>query len=168
VRAGKLIRKEFEYISKEVGSPKIEASPFPILDLRFYANEKDQLQTEGEYWNKALTSALAPKGIRRSRFNKDGFVAFALPPTQNRRLSCQQGAFLFNGAEELTFNQSLLKMMESCERPWCRRFEIPASILPDVESQLFKMNVHDLSLFPDMEGLAGFIRQKARLHWIPG
>ena len=29
------------------------------------------------------------------------------------------------------------------------------------------MNIHDLSLFPDIEGLAGFIRQKIRLHWVP-
>jgi hypothetical protein len=28
------------------------------------------------------------------------------------------------------------------------------------------MNIHDLALFPDMEGLAGFINQKIRLHWL--
>jgi hypothetical protein len=30
------------------------------------------------------------------------------------------------------------------------------------------MNIHELSLFPDMEGLAGFVRQKLRLYWVPG
>jgi hypothetical protein len=29
------------------------------------------------------------------------------------------------------------------------------------------MNIHDLSLFPDIEGLAGFLKQRARLHWDP-
>jgi len=37
--------------------------------------------------------------------------------------------------------------------------------LEQVEEQLFRFNVHDLSLFPDIEGLAGFVLQKIRLHW---
>jgi hypothetical protein len=31
-----------------------------------------------------------------------------------------------------------------------------------------QVNIHDLALFPDMEGLAGFIKQKIRLHWLAG
>jgi hypothetical protein len=35
----------------------------------------------------------------------------------------------------------------------------------EAERRLFQMNIHDLALFPDMEGLATFVRQKARLHF---
>jgi hypothetical protein len=28
------------------------------------------------------------------------------------------------------------------------------------------MNIHELSLFPDIQGLAGFVRQKLRLYWV--
>jgi hypothetical protein len=76
--------------------------------------------------------------------------------------------FLFNGAEGLTFEGSLFKMMATHKRPWCRLFQIPALQLPEIERKLFQMNIHDLALFPDMEGLAGFINQKTRLHWLGG
>lgn len=129
--------------------------------------ECDTLRWEGEYWGEALAKALSPSGSRRVRFNERGFVAFALPPVQNARLSSQQGAFLFSGADELTFEQSLFRMMSECDFNWCRLFEISADARTEIERRLFQMNIHDLSLFPDMEGLAGFIRQKTRLHWVP-
>ena len=43
---------------------------------------------------------------------------------------------------------------------WCRLFQIPATELGAIERKLFQMNIHDLALFPDVEGLAGFMRQK--------
>jgi len=55
-------------------------------------------------------------------------------------------------------------MMKGC-KGWCRRIRFTKEILPEVEDRLFQMNIHDLSLFPDIEGLAGFVRQKARLLW---
>ena len=74
--------------------------------------------------------------------------------------------FLFNGAEGLTFNQSLFRMMANHEGAWCHLFQIPESELSEIERRLFQMNIHDLALFPDLEGLAGFINQKIRLHWL--
>ena len=43
-------------------------------------------------------------------------------------------------------------------------FDIDGSALPEIEQRLFQMNIHEQSLFPDMEGLAGLIRQSIRLH----
>ena len=37
--------------------------------------------------------------------------------------------------------------------------------LDEIEERLFQMNIHEQALFPDMEGLAGLICQKLRLHW---
>jgi hypothetical protein len=51
---------------------------------------------------------------------------------------------------------------------WRREAE-PGSGGPftDFWNRATPLNVHDLSLFPDTEGLAGFVRQKIRLHWSP-
>ncbi|HUY14116.1 MAG TPA: FRG domain-containing protein [Terriglobia bacterium] len=112
-----------------------------------------------------VSKALEPTDIRRDYFNSTGFVAFAPPPTENRRLSSQQGTFLFSAAEDDPFEKSLGKMMNGHPGEWSRQYQIPRQALPEIERRLFQMNIHDLSLFPDMEGLAGLIRQKARLHW---
>jgi hypothetical protein len=89
----------------------------------------------------------------------------ALPPLQNPRLSSQQSVFLLNGAQDLTFEASLEFMMQGEKERWYRRFRVPEDALKKLEEQLFQLNIHDLSLFPDIEGLAGFVRQKVRLHW---
>jgi hypothetical protein len=137
------------------------------LDPRFAASDLDVWQDDHEYRNKVVQMALAPGGIRRDHFKRHGFVAAALPPLQNSRLSSQQGVFLFNGAEDLTFEESLFTMMGGFDPVWYRIFRVPADLLPELERKLFQMNVHDLSLFPDLEGLAGFIRQKVHLLWCP-
>lgn len=135
------------------------------LNSVHFASSRNLLEQESERRAKMFAGALSPGGIRRDHFNKAGFVALAEPPLQNRRLSSQQRAFLFSGAEGLSFEDSLFKMMNGVKLPWCRRFQIATKALPEVEERLFQLNIHDLSLFPDTEGLAGFIRQKARLRW---
>jgi hypothetical protein len=66
--------------------------------------------------------------------------------------------FLFNCAQLLTFKESLFKMMQPCSG-WCRTFDIADSAISEIEQRLFQMNIHEQSMFPDMEGLAGLIRQ---------
>jgi hypothetical protein len=73
--------------------------------------------------------------------------------------------FLFNGAQDLTFEESLERMMKGETAKWYKRFRLPEDALLEIEKQLFQMNIHDLSLFPDAEGLAGFVRQRIRLHF---
>ena len=146
------------------GDPIAEASPVAASlaqNLLRYA-----LQFSHQYRTKVVDKALEATGVRKRRFDQSGFVALALPSAKNLRLSSQQGVFLFNGAQGLTFSQSLFRMMASHQRLWCRLFQIPASELSEIERRLFQMNIHDLALFPDMEGLAGFIKQKIQLHWL--
>jgi hypothetical protein len=112
--------------------------------------------------DKLIRDALNPCGVRRECYNHSGFVAIAQPPVQNARLASQQGVFLFNGAQDLTFEGSLGLMMNGVDN-WYKRFQVPAARLVDIERHLFQFNIHDLSLFPDTEGLAGFVRQKLRL-----
>ena len=88
----------------------------------------------------------------------------AMPPNQNARLASQQGVFLLNSTQDKTFEESLKRMMNGIDN-WYKRFRIHGAELSDIEKQLFRFNIHDLSLFPDIEGLAGFVRQKLRLKY---
>ncbi len=135
-----------------------------LLDQRFFASEYEILRDEDRDWSTIVSKALEPDEIRRDIFNKSGLVISALPSFENQRVSSQQGTFLFSGAQSLKFEKSLSTMMNG-RKGWCRRFRFEKNILPEVEDRLFQMNLHDLSLFPDIEGLAGFVRQKARLLW---
>ena len=47
---------------------------------------------------------------------------------------------------------------------WCKAIDIPVGLLLDIEARLFQMNIHEQSLFPDIAGVAGLIKQKIRLH----
>ena len=157
-------REQEEHQAQKLGKqPTLRATRFDPADAISVGAE---LQGLYKSWSGTIAKALDPEPKRRDCFNEHGFVVFASPPVQTRRLSSQQGTFLFSGAEDLTFEKSLFKMMSGRDG-WYRQFKIPSQELPELERRLLQMNVHDLSLFPDMEGLAGFIRQKARLHWVP-
>jgi hypothetical protein len=56
-------------------------------------------------------------------------------------------------------------MMEDVKVCWYKHFRVPAAELAEIEERLFHLNIHDLSLFPDTEGLAGFVKQKLRLQF---
>jgi len=93
-----------------------------------------------------------------------GCICTTPPAAFNSRLASQQGLFMINFVDDLNFWKSLTMMMEGC-RGWAKTVTIPIKSIPIIERELFKMNIHEQSLFPDMQGLAGFIRQKIRLHW---
>ena len=122
-------------------------------------------QRAEEHRENLVRNALSPcrDYIRREHYNCNGFVAVAQPTTHNPRLASQQGAFLFNGAESGSFEESLKLMMNEVSVCWYKRFRVPATQLWNIEEQIFNFNIHDLSLFPDTEGLAGFVKQKLRL-----
>jgi hypothetical protein len=132
-----------------------------------FATDRDEVQWNRKSSAKLISAAIDPGSDRRALFNREGFVAIAQPTVQNPRLSCQQGVFLVNGAEKQSLHASLFLMMQNRQDEWIKLFKIPASMLPEIERRLFQMNVHELSLFPDLEGVAGFLRQEASLHWDP-
>ena len=59
----------------------------------------------------------------------------------------------------------LVEKMMGAKSGWCETFDIAPGCFREVEERLFQSNIHEQSLFPDMEGLAGLVRQKTRLHW---
>lgn len=100
----------------------------------------------------------------KGALNRSGCVCAIPPPAFNPRLANQQGLFLINCAERLLFRNSLAKMMEG-RSGWWKRFKIPCRKFQEIEKGLLQMNIHEQSLFPDLEGLARFIGQKIRLQW---
>lgn len=130
----------------------------------FFSTSRDEMAAETEVLREFITESFGWDGIRRGTLNRQGCVCAIAPPWFNPRLASQQGLFLLNCAENRTFASSLDKMMEAQEG-WQRTVEIPRELAPAIEERLFQMNIHDQSLFPDPEGLAGLIRQKIRLQW---
>jgi hypothetical protein len=157
-------KEEKEVYEREHGKVEVKIRGASLVH---FATDADRLEEETRNRGQIIAKALSPSKIREAHFNRNGFVTLAMPPVQNRRLSSQQGTFLFNGAKELNFHDSLFRMMNDCKATWCKRIRITGESLMDIERQLFRRNIHNLSLFPDIQGLAGFIRQKTRLHWIP-
>ncbi len=130
-----------------------------------FASIRDVVRTEAETRRRIAEEVLAATGTFRSELERQGCVCVAMPPSSNSRLASQQGLFLFNGAENLVFEQSLVTMMGAAgHEKWCRAFDIPVVLQQEIETRLFQMNIHEQSLFPDIAGLVGLIRQRIRLH----
>jgi hypothetical protein len=140
------------------------ALPLKIGDPETYSTDRENMIVETDGLRALIAESLSPRGTHREELNRQGCVCVASPPAFNPRLVSQQGVFLANCAQDFGFNESLTKMMDP-RTGWRKKLDIPISTIPEIERKLFQMNIHEQSLFPDMEGLAGLIRQKARLHW---
>jgi FRG domain len=163
-KAEQIIWAADKEVRKQQGLP--EEKPGPVgIRLEDMVSALQRAEEEDNWQDTAMRNVLTPCGVRREYFNRKGLIAVAMPPVQNVRLSSQQGVFLFNGAENLSFEESLEVMMRGSDHRWYKRFQIPEQELHRIEEHLFQMNIHELSLFPDSEGLAGFVRQRMRLHW---
>ncbi len=130
-----------------------------------FATVGDSVEIGTQALREDINESMRATGTYRAKLKRQGCVAVASPPAFNPRLASQQGVFLVNCAEDLSFGESLTKMMAPSSAEWCKRFDIAIAAVLEIEQRLFQMNIHEQTLFPDMEGLAGFVRQKIRLHW---
>lgn len=157
-------RVAWEAKRKSTKETTLHTVGFTLADLQAH---RDDVTIETHDLYVLITESLSATGEYRWRWllNESGCVCAASPPSFNPRLVSQQGIFLLNCAEKLNFIESLGKMIGDNKLCWRKAIDIPVELIPEIESRLFQMNVHEQSLFPDVEGLAGFIRQKLRLHW---
>ena len=156
-------RKELAIQQKRKGV-KPESPPVPFLDPDFYASGGDYLRLEVDRKRSLINEAIAASGTRRGEQTRRGCVCVVEPPSFNPRLASQQGVFLVNCVKDLPLRRSLTKMMDGRNK-WCKVADISVGAASEIEEKLFQMNIHEQSLFPDMEGLAGFIGQRTRMHW---
>lgn len=158
------LNKRFTQLAYKAARQEQEGERVARIGLHTFATDKDSLTAETEGFRELIAESLASGGMRRSVLNRTGCVCATEPPIFNPRLASQQGLFLLNCSEQLTFADSLAKMMQD-QTVWQRTADIPLQLGPEIEGRLFQMNIHDQSLFPDLEGLAGLIRQKIHLQW---
>lgn len=135
-----------------------------VVDLRSFSTPADDARSEGIH--PLVGRALLATGITAGEMDKSGCAAIVSPRALNPRIASQQGSFLLNLAEGLTLEQSLHKMMSRCKGPWYRCVDIEIGGDLSFERRLFQMNLHEQSLFPDIQGLAAFIKQRLSLHWL--
>ena len=109
------------------------------------------------------TSARESARKDQQHIRNEGYVFPFLPPIESMRLSQQQGLFLVNGDYSRSFEESLAAMASRASREWLRRIRFPHAIRDEVRRQLFRMNLHELTLFPDGEGLSRFLVQRLKL-----
>lgn len=89
------------------------------------------------YWEKQPTPTMFPIAIE--------------PPYRNRRIRAQRGAFTIHGEDSRPLN-------EIC--PDCvKRVKLPLSAIPEAEEFLEFANINQFSVFPDIEGLAPFVKE---------
>jgi hypothetical protein len=95
-----------------------------------FATDSDEWRFVRQTRRNTLFKALSPHGTRRRYFNDHGFVSIAETTMHNPRLSCQQGLFLLNGAENLSLQESLFTMMSARKGKCYKCFTVPTKVLP--------------------------------------
>jgi hypothetical protein len=105
------------------------------LDPDSFMTARDSVRLRTERLPQLIAEAVEATGTRRAEQQRSGCVCVASPPSFNPRLASQQGVFLVNCAETLTFRESLNQMMEP-ETNWCRTFDIAVGALLEIEERL--------------------------------
>ena len=62
-----------------------------------------------------------------------------------------------------SFAESLKCMMVGSSDDWLQCLIIPAGLRPECLKRLMNMNIHPLSVYPDISGLAEFLKLKKEL-----
>jgi hypothetical protein len=100
---------------------------------------------------------------RRLRLQPDlPFILPYWPREHNRRLAAQQGIFLVNSLSDCGFLSTLREMHDLSDAEFIRRFHMPWSFRRQALCRLEEMNVHELSLFPDLTGLGTWVGHHVR------
>lgn len=100
--------------------------------------------------------------LESARLGNTGYVVPVVPEDEPIRMAMQQGLFLLNGTT-LPFETSLRKMLGKNSRTAIRCIRLNRVMRLEALRRLHQMNVHELSLFPDLDGLAQYVRLKSQI-----
>lgn len=114
--------------------------------LRDKSGEKHGILLKGE---KGTNSKILKK-------NMIDHPRIIVPWVFNKRIEAQHARFTYNG--RLHINKGLEEIKDNA-RPWTRLswFEIPAICKPRIRNELEKLQIHEKTLFPDMDGLSRYL-----------
>jgi len=106
-----------------------------------------------------------PGGFRRHLLSGVGnFVFLGEPTAMNRRLIAQSGTFLVPA----TLDRSIEEILRQYPNPrdTLIKFILPASRVREKGMrELYRMNITQASLFPDLDGLARSLAYELEFHW---
>lgn len=108
---------------------------------------------------------LKPGSFRKSFLEgKNSFVWLGEPYAMNRRLIAQSGTFLVPGV----LDKSIEEILKDYPRPkdTLIKFILPADKIRDKGMrELYRMNITQATLFPDLDGLARSLAYELEFHW---
>jgi FRG domain len=94
----------------------------------------------------------------------DSFVYLGQPPAMNRRLIAQSGTFLVPAILDKSIDQ-ILKDYPSPKQTLIK-FILPAEKVREKGMhELYRMNITQATLFPDLDGLARSLAYELEFHW---
>ena len=109
---------------------------------------------------RAVFRVARPPGNEFLIHSRKRMVVPVHPRTHNDRLAAQQGTFLCIGDPDASFGENLLGCMSDTvvkDQSVLYRLVVDKSAAPEILARLSTMNIHQASLFPDLQGYARFI-----------
>ncbi len=109
---------------------------------------------------------LESPGAFRKHFltGKSSFVYLGEPHAMNRRLIAQSGTFLVPGVLGKSIEDILMEYPNP--RDTLIKFVLPADSIRDKGMrELYRMNITQATLFPDLDGLARSLAYELEFHW---
>lgn len=98
--------------------------------------------------------------------NRLPVVWFGEPSAMDRRLVAQSGLFVVPGRIDLALDDLLDGYADAgAERPLLVKYVLPQALRSEAMQTLYRMNVTNASLFPDLEGLARAAAYELEVVW---
>lgn len=104
------------------------------------------------------------KFIKQFVDNTERFLWMGEPHTMNRRLIAQSATFVLPGVLDVPIEE-IVKDLEDPENVLAK-FVLPAETVREKGlRELYRMNITDATLFPDLDGLARSLGYELEFHW---
>ncbi len=128
----------------------VEAAVFACNPFEIQAIKKFELERPGDF--------------RRHFLSRTGsFVWMGEPYAMNRRLIAQSGTFIVPGVLDKPVDDILKQYPDP--RNTLIKFLLPVHIRENAMRELYRMNITQATLFPDLDGLARSLAYELEFHW---
>lgn len=97
--------------------------------------------------------------------NRQPVLWFGEPAEMDRRLVAQSGLFVVPGMIDRSLDDILAGYAGDVDEPLLVKYVLPSSLRAQAMDALYRMNVTNASLFPDLEGLARSTAYELEVVW---
>ncbi|MUG05474.1 FRG domain-containing protein [Bombella sp. ESL0378] len=135
-------------------------------DLKINKELSDFIEKDGVKFNKIYPFLSLLQHIRQDKLSFEPHIDLAIldepiiviPPNTNKRLIAQQGAFILFGLKDLITDIPLHKTIPLGMK--LIKIIIPANAKENLRRELDFIGINDMTLFPDLENTARYIKEK--------